>query len=62
MFYFGSSLACLVYKKADLCLPVKQLTLQTQGEDAEKVFCLKFRTQQSPPKKENIQTVDLPFA
>lgn len=46
MFYFGTSLAWLVFKKADLCLPVKQLTVQTQGEDAGKVF-LKFRTQQS---------------
>lgn len=42
MFYFGSSLACLEYKKADLCLPVKQLTLQTPGEDAEKVFCFEI--------------------
>lgn len=46
MFYFGTSLAWLVFKKADLCLPVKQLPVQTQWEDAGTVF-LKFRTQQS---------------
>lgn len=36
MFYFGLSLVCLVYKTDDLCLPVKQFTVQTQGEEARK--------------------------
>lgn len=62
MFYFSTSLAWLVFKKADLCLPVKQLTVQTQGEDAGNVFFEIPDPTKSSKNKKTVQTVDPPFA